>query len=265
MSHYTVALILPASAVPPPEETPVLDHGDVADLVDAALAPYDEGLSVEPYSDPLDSFHLALLVKIAREKGLLLVPDDLGEQPADPRESNAWVEALVARVGIGALLEACSAVSHEEELHLDGAGRIAQRTSVNPQGRWDWFTIGGRWAGKFDPAHDRDVLRIGEIDWTALEQQAREAARSEWENLARLSPERVEGRSRDEFVDAGWTTYLPTAALLTGEGWSEPSRIGWFGSSYNETMSESDWAKHWIETVRSQDEDAVLVLVDCHT
>lgn len=265
MSHYTVALVLPANGLPSADETPLLDHRDVEQLVDEMLAPYDETASVEPYSETLDGFHLALLVKIAREKGLLLVPDDLGEQPADLREAQAWMDALVSRVGIGALLEACSAVSHEEELHLDEAGRIAHRTTVNPQGRWDWFVIGGRWSGKFDPSRGRDVLRIGEIDWTALERQARVSAGEEWENLTRLTPERVAGRSRDEFIETGWATHLPTAALLTGEGWREPSRIGWFGSSYNETMSESDWAKHWIETIRDQDEDAVLVLVDCHT
>ena len=30
-------------------------------------------------------------------------------------------------------------------------------------------------------------------------------------------------------------------------------------------MSEADWARFWTETVQSQDEDSVLVLVDCHT
>jgi hypothetical protein len=266
MSHYTIAVILPADEVPGPDESPILDHDDVGLLVEARLGAFDENLVVEPYSQPLDAFHLALLVKMAREKGLLLIPEELGEQPSELRESDAWMKRVVERVGIGAILEACSAISHDEQLHLDERGEIAQRTTVNPLGRWDWFTIGGRWAGKFDPDRGRDVLRIGEIDWPELERKAREEAAADWDQLSVSAPDRLDGRSREEHIATAAATYLPTAALLTADGeWEEPARIGWFGTSYNETMSESDWARRWLEKVRSAGEDAVLVLVDCHT
>jgi hypothetical protein len=266
MSHYTVAVIVPASAVLPPDELPLVTPGDVSDLVDEALEPFDENLVVDPYSNPVDAFHLSLLIKLACEKGLLLIPAEITEQPSELKASNEWVRALTEAVGIGALLEACSAVSHDEGLHIDSTGEIAQLTSVNPQGRWDWFTIGGRWSGKFDSQRGRDVLRISEIDWADLEQRALVAAAEQWDALAENAPEKLEGRDRASFIASESKTYLPTAALLTPDGeWHEPSRIGWFGTSHSETMSEADWARFWTEKVQSQDEDSVLVLVDCHT
>lgn len=265
MSHYTVAIIIPSDRVPPPDELPIVGDDDVIDLVEEALAPFDEQLAVDPYSDPIGPVHLALLVKLARERGLLLLPAEMAEQPEDAGAITGWISELTDRVGIGALLEACSAVSHDEQLHLDANGRIAQRTTSNPRGRWDWYTIGGRWAGKFDPDRGRNVLRIGEIDWEDLDRRNRVDAGTEWDRLSSAAPERIGNTTREEYIDAVAPTYLPTAALLTHTGeWREPSRIGWFGTSYDETMSESEWAREWRERVREVGPDAILVLVDCH-
>lgn len=265
MSHYTVAVLIPPDRVAPADESPVLVEDDVNEIVEEALARFDEQREVEPYSDPLNEVHLAFLVKLACEQGLLLLPEGIDAQPEGAGAIARWIETLTERVGIGALLEACSAVSHDEQLHLDSSGRIAQRTTSNPDGRWDWYTVGGRWSGKFDPDRNRNVLRIGEIDWTNLDRRARIDAGTEWDRLSSEAPERIGNTTRDEYVDAVAPTYLPTAALLTADGeWREPSRIGWFGTSYNETMSESEWAREWSERVREADPDTVLVLVDCH-
>jgi hypothetical protein len=113
MSHYTVAVLIPPDRVAPADESPVLVEDDVNEIVEEALAPFDEQRSVEPYSDPLNEVHLSLLVKLACEKGLLILPDGIGEQPESAGAIARWIETLTERVGIGALLEACSAVSHD--------------------------------------------------------------------------------------------------------------------------------------------------------
>lgn len=127
----------------------ILVCADDPDELDNLLAPYDENLETTPRrdyeeGDPQD--HWA--VKNLREEGWLGSADE-------PLTWMAVAEAFNARYysdGDG------------EKLLLDeefpGDPRAYTMTTYNPDSKWDWWTIGGRWRGHFryKPGFAEDVL-----------------------------------------------------------------------------------------------------------
>lgn len=115
MTHYTVLVCLND-----PEE------------LDNILAPYDENKDVEPYRNylggsPIDFYEVEYLRK---EGGLN--PDN---------ETLTWQQ----------IADAYNSKCEREEakIYLDEDGNPYEMTTYNPQSKWDWWTIGGRWGGSF--------------------------------------------------------------------------------------------------------------------
>jgi hypothetical protein len=107
------------------------------DALEKALAPYDENLEVEPYRDyeggePAGHWSL--------DKGTLSGPV-------------TWAD--VARLynekyGDG-----------EEQMLVDESGRAYSMSTRNPDAKWDYWRIGGRWGGRFPyrQEHAADIIR----------------------------------------------------------------------------------------------------------
>lgn len=111
-----------------------------------------------------------------------------------------------------------SAVSDESELDTDGEHKygyaIVQDESLvkavrrtNPNHKWDWYLIGGRWTGFFkllptatgvvgnpgamtDPAKLgwADQCRKGDIDWTGMRQAAADKAADFYDQVVAIAP-----------------------------------------------------------------------------
>lgn len=98
---------------------------------EAMLAPYDEGLEVEPYRkyEDIQSPKDHWLMKVAREEGGL--SDDCG-----------W-PAFIAFVN--------QRYNDEDPyFHDEAIDRMYRMSTYNPMSRWDWYLLGGRWTGYFD-------------------------------------------------------------------------------------------------------------------
>ena len=74
---------------------------------------------------------------------------------------------------------------------------------TNPNAKWDWYQVGGRWSGDFFiPKHGAvggvrgeaswtkngapagiDGLRMGDVDWEAMKKRGEEKAKERWEKL----------------------------------------------------------------------------------
>lgn len=114
MSHFTVVVC-----------TPGPDH------LDALLAPFDENLEVAPFCDyedggPSDHWAVSSLRKNAG-----LNPDDA---------TLTWAQVAEAhnrRYG------------DETPLLLNDDGRACTMSTRNPQAKWDYWRVGGRWGGYF--------------------------------------------------------------------------------------------------------------------
>jgi hypothetical protein len=103
--------------------------GDVESLVARALAPFDESLEVEPYQHYLKPYEIE---RMAQHYGLELT--DLASLAAKMMD---WT-------------------NHPGGVDEKGLYWV---TSINPDGQWDWYEIGGRWHGHI-PGSQRNVIHV---------------------------------------------------------------------------------------------------------
>jgi hypothetical protein len=70
----------------------------------------------------------------------------------------------------------------------DGSLKVIDRT--NPNKKWDWWTVGGRWSGKFLDAQGNtcDVIRKDAIDIAAMQDAAEKRVREEHADLLAKCP-----------------------------------------------------------------------------
>lgn len=112
----------------------------IGDNVNSQLEPFDENIEVAPYKKYWDTANIE-----SWERTL-----------SGNREGKYSVEAgtLLANPGeasmeeIAAVFNARYAGDPEEDVRVDSAG-IYEWSTYNPQSKWDWYTIGGRWSGYF--------------------------------------------------------------------------------------------------------------------
>lgn len=136
MTHFIVGIIT--------EEGPNYDYDDcLSDL----LAPYDENMEVEPYIYETKAEIIENEKKIktkiieAREKGESLYADLSMEEPYLTAETDEDFYNL----------------GYDEDRDYDEDGN--ELSTYNPNSKWDWWTVGGRWSGYFN---GEDSITIGE-------------------------------------------------------------------------------------------------------
>lgn len=168
--------------------------------VEEQLAPFDESIEMPIYKERMNSENVDRMARYYSEKGFDVSADRL--ESLVPHLSS-W------RGGGGG---------------LDDDGLFAW-TTYNPQSRWDWYTIGGRWEGDL-PLKTGDgasAAAIGQIDLDKL----------------------------------------PSPAALVAEGhWQEVGHIGWFGQ-IDESEGEL-WDERVKKILESLSDDTQITLVDCH-
>jgi len=179
------------------------------------LAPYNENMEVPPYFKSFKSDEIAAMAKHYK-----LSPKNL--------------EGLVSRV--------------ENWLGTPGVlkeGQLGYMSERNPQSKWDWYVVGGRW--------DRGLRNVIPVK-KALDKLAPPEAYNE----------------KGEWVDGAWEHYYslghltPRAIVDPDGGWHEKGRMGWFGISEGD---RSDWPQR-VETllrrVAEERPKTVAVVVDFH-
>ena len=107
----------------------------------------------------------------------------------------------------------------------------------NPDSRWDWYSIGGRWSG-FLPLKELDSegdhlttneALVGEIDWEYLLNEK-----------------------------------FPPFCFVTEDGeWIEKGEMGWWGMSFNE-QPEDDWATQFKDYLSTLDSNCLVTVIDFH-
>lgn len=149
---------------------------ETVDEIKALVAPYDENMDVEPYFEPVD---VERMVEYANEKG---------EKFTDPIDLVEWWDG---KPGV-----------------LNEDGEIGYMSTYNPDSKWDWYSVGGRWSDVIDGDHclAEDVESI--------------------------------------FEKKG---YMPSV-IVDADGWHTSKSWGWFGSSSpvegNENIVREKLAQH---------------------
>lgn len=165
-------------------------------------------------------------------------------------------------------------------------------STYNPDSKWDWYAIGGRWDGQLRLKDGTPVngASAGLVDWDAMFSRSPADAERDaafWDEYVLGNvPEGVEDEgeyiynrfgcipyrreyylesygTREEYVRRMglWSTY----AVLDDEGWHEPGAMGWWGCSAATPESRKDWEdgfrSRFVDTLDPED---IVTVVDCH-
>jgi hypothetical protein len=171
MSHFTVLVV---TKVEPTDE----DGSELSTLME----PYAEDREVEPYwTDEADSFETWWDRKYHVDEGHV---------PAD-----------VTFEGLMAFFK--SEGDGDQLYRLTADGKVERQTTYNPDSKWDYYRIGGRWSGRLKLKPDAltgrvaakswdspegtpegvDVARKGDVDLEGMRDAAATAANARWDAL----------------------------------------------------------------------------------
>ncbi len=210
MSHFTITVAIPGD---------VESGSDLYAAVSSALDPFSEHLEVKPYLTftgeqiAADADFQAVWVKVQ------------AEHPGQVSFSQA------ARDWFGGIMVAGNLYS-----------------TYNPASQWDWWVIGGRWAGEW-------ILKDGAT--RALESESSAFGFTD----ASQDPRRTDAARKRE-IEAESLTPSFAYVGLDGE-WNQMGRVHWFGIVTDES-SEEAWAADYVQWLVSLPADTWLVKVDAH-
>lgn len=240
MSHFSVTVLIPG-------DTPL---NEIEDAVTRLLAPYDEDIETEPYEEKCrcvgcdagtdarqraeaeTDFH-------GRRAAMLMDrPDERGDE-WDAKWARMCDECDASRDRI----LAADHRKDDADLECDECHGTGTRMSTyNPESKWDWYVIGGRWDGYIT---DETVP-------TAADCPAGAAREHFGPHIAHGQNVRLANALRDDY-----STY----AIVTPDGeWCEKGKMGWWAVSTNE---DPDWPEN-IKSIFAKHDDCLAVMVDCH-
>lgn len=188
MSHFVLTLCLPGA-------TP---YDKLEDVIAERLAPYDENKEVDPHrnyesGEAADYWWYTSIQKDAkavsendRSRLKPYKPNEIGWSSAwsDKTEAEQWAEvereaavynSLPHPVTWEALTAAYTRYYCDGFPHTGGTplyyesetGRAYEVSTYNPEAKWDWYSVGGRWSDYF-PHKEGDHSRLigGDRSWT---------------------------------------------------------------------------------------------------
>lgn len=147
----------------------------------------------------------------------------------------------------------------------------------NPNAKWDWFEIGGRWSGYFNGA---DTINVRNYD-TAIDLDVYNKSLNlwkRWENGEEISADEnfeLSFYKRDYLLDfyKNAETYARLRAtpymraIVTPDGeWHEVGEMGWWGCSDESGDDMLDWVEHFAERfiLPYSNGEYEITAVDCH-
>jgi len=234
MSHFFLIALMPDGT----------DECEIPEVLETLMSPYDESRRMAPYMAPCSCIGYQARSSVrskldAEGLGWDDLRNSYQQLPESEQTGDKWQAQIAPREKREAeLLELQAGLDSPdadcEECH--GTGK--RQTTYNPDSKWDWYVVGGRWNGeiKGEPRDDAD----GGFNFG-----------SEFHGIE-------ENSCRVEEICKG----IPFA-ILTPEGeWIERGKMGWWGM----TIDEKD-GDEWAETVKRVFEKYaghLAVGVDCH-
>lgn len=257
----------------------------IGDNIEEQLAPYDENIISEEHPSYLTNLDWTIKSIVETDPDFESSLEGLTELGRNIAVANAWN----ARWDL--------LPNNLEYLRADEQG-VYELTTYNPDSKWDWYSIGGRWAGELKAKEGRegyrsehvswifgdespyeegfyDSLLKGDIDFEGMELAAAEQAAQIWDKYeedvaagnATMSKQYLTGakpnETREEYIErARKNSFVPYAFVLNGQ-WYERGSMGWFGMSNNE-MDMDQWRELFAKTLEDLDDDTLITVVDCH-
>lgn len=215
------------------------------DSFEDLLAPFDENLEVKPY------------LYIPHEKAIEEMEQGLATLNPDVQEKyKAMSETDRLRSYFGGI--------------IDEEGNIW--STYNPQSRWDWYSVGGRWGKHPIPLKDGSSAvecPVSEIDF-GVDQEEYDKALKYWEETATVGKDSFFNaeyfllRYKDAETYAKSQSQFSTHAIVTPDGkWIEKGKMGWFAYCSATPEEEREWDENY-EALVSKYKDYVATFIDCH-
>jgi len=122
-------------------------------------------------------------------------------------------------------------------------------STYNPQSKWDWYQIGGRWAGLIR-TNRNGRYAMPNFSWG-------------WEE-----------KEKEEYLDGTYTDQaykediinfdkLNIFALIKDGKWYEKGDMGWWGCVSNKKR-EGEWATEFKKLITDLPSDTLISIYDCH-
>ena len=220
--------------------------------IDELLEPFDENIKVEPYID------------VEKEDAEKIIKEFLEKNPQYKKEyiDMTWAEQVMEYYG--------------QEIDQNGN----PLSTYNPNSKWDWYNIGGRWNGLLKTKDGKfcNSCLLKDLDLTLNEEQYNKEIRF-WEIVVEEQPlkdgeeEPFNWYKKEYYLEKYGTkenyaklqSQFGTYAILTPEGeWLEPGQMGWWGISGASIDEEKSWEENYMELLNSFDKDLKITIVDCH-
>lgn len=182
------------------------------------------------------------------------------------------------------------------EQYRDGGDKTYWR---NPQGKWDWWAIGGRYPRRFIPLDpdepslvgsvkhtwqwdDKpedwpgnvrwptcDQIRKGNIDWESMGRRQLERAKRRWDEVQAKGVQAIDNYLYGINLDTNEVEYLRSAVQFTTYSALTPDGC-WHAK---ETWSEEDgnyipndqWGLDLARIIREAGDDDWFSMIDCHS
>lgn len=129
-------------------------------------------------------------------------------------------------------------------------GVLWQTSTYNPIPKWDWYKLGGRWAGSI---HLKETVSNYE----------KPSFSYGWDQDSKnevLAEKRTDSAIKKDIKNID---ELSTFAVLKDSEWYERGKMGWFGMAHNE-MDKKEWDKKLKELINSLPDDTLISIYDCH-
>lgn len=249
MSHYTVAVFTNEN-----------------DYFEDLLKPFDENMEVEPY--------------IRRTKEQMIEEAKFYKQEVMERMSNPSYKLNEYEKEILECKTDEDFYKTKIYAYKDYDEYGNELSTYNPDSKWDWYEIGGRWSNllKTKDGERTDSCLVKELDLSIDKKEYDKALRF-WELVVENQPLK-EGEkepftlySKNYYIEkyktkenyATQCSSLSTYAILTPDGeWLEPGEMGWFGISGASIEDEINWFDVFNKFLKEVDPNCTITIVDCH-
>lgn len=161
----------------------------------------------------------------------------------------------------------------------------------NPNAKWDWVELGGRWTGAFKlkerhafaatgqpglqtlPAKEgyADQALKRDIDFEGMEREGLLEASENWKKIEELLEAGkktdayfhygYEGEKKEQYIS--YRTAFHTFAILKDGKWYEKGKMGWWGMVHNEKDVDK-WSEEFNKLLSELPDDTLLSVYDCH-
>lgn len=230
MSHFTVAVITKKNS---------------REEIEKILEPYWEELEVEPYIDKTKE----QIIENAKEwKKKFTERKEKGEK------LNEWYLKYINASTDEELYKL--EITDDEEYDENGN----HLTTYNPNSKWDWYSIGGRWNKVLLTNKDnKDVVEKQDFGLFNYCGDKETIDGYKWVNGAKIKD--IDFKKMNEGKEEPFYTW----ALVDETDWYEQGKMGWWATSDATNETTNTFAKQFQEYINNPDnQEKYLTIVDCH-